>query len=82
MASEHGERSVFAEQEPRREWLLRCKSSGGQLAICSIGVNAGEIDVVGPDDRELFTLEAAEIGAFHRAFTEAISLAEADLARH
>jgi hypothetical protein len=79
MASE-AEVSPIREPSPRREWLLRCQFRG-ELAVCSIGVAAGVIEIVGPDDEESFRLEPWEILPFRRAFDEAITVVEADLAK-
>ncbi|MCI2419245.1 hypothetical protein MOQ72_17500 [Saccharopolyspora sp. K220] len=79
MASSAGESRV-RESEPKREWLLRCRDAHGELAVCSIGVGAGELEVCGPDDTELFRLHPWEVAAFRRAFDEAITQVEADLA--
>jgi hypothetical protein len=73
--------SPIVEQDPRREWLLRCESDG-DTAVCSIGVAAGAIEVYGPDQHECFSLTSGwEIAAFRRAFNEAVAVAEADMTR-
>lgn len=79
MAASAGE-SPIRESLPKREWLLRCRDSHGDLAVCSIGVGAGELEVCGPDDMECFRLHPWEVAAFRRAFDEAIARVEADLA--
>ncbi|MEV0697706.1 hypothetical protein AB0I53_07275 [Saccharopolyspora sp. NPDC050389] len=81
MAASAGE-SPVRESHPQREWLLRCQDSRGELAVCSIGVGAGELEVCGPDDTESFRLHPWEVAAFRRAFDEAIAQVEADLATH
>jgi hypothetical protein len=79
MTASAGE-SRIRESDPKREWLLRCRDSYGELAVCSIAVGAGELEVCGPDDTECFHLLPNEVGAFRRAFDEAITQVEADLA--
>lgn len=65
---------------PRREWLLRCNDNNTNLAVCSICVNDGDIEIVSPEV-DIITLEPAQIAEFHRALHAAIELAETDLAK-
>lgn len=64
--------------EPRREWLVRCTDAGRDLAVCSVEVSRGEIDIVGPAG-DLFSLDRERIVDFRAALDEAIGQAEADL---
>ncbi|GAA3460617.1 hypothetical protein ACFFSW_20750 [Saccharothrix longispora] len=73
------ERRIRKEQE-RREWLLRCRTEHGAVAVCSVTVSNGSIELLGPDDRFCFSLEEVEIAAFRAALDAAIARAEADLA--
>lgn len=65
----------------RREWLLRCNDEEGEVAVCSIGVHSGEIELWGTDDAEAFRLESWQIAPFREALDEAITVADADLTR-
>jgi hypothetical protein len=70
--------TLIRSMEPRREWLLRCSDIDHQLAVCSIGVSNGQIEIYGPEG-ELIELDGSEIADFRTALDSAIELAEADL---
>ncbi len=72
--------SPVREEEPKREWLLRCQDSRGHVSVCSISVGAGEMEICGPDEGAFFRLHPWEVAAFRRAFDEAVVRVEADLA--
>lgn len=64
--------------EAKREWLLRCSDNDRHLAVCSIGVSGGQVEIYGPEG-ELIELTGSEIAEFRVALDSAIALAEADL---
>ncbi|MCX2733636.1 hypothetical protein OOZ19_25620 [Saccharopolyspora sp. NFXS83] len=67
--------------EPQREWLCRCSDDDEEMAVCTVGVASGDVEVFGPEYRGYFRLRSSEIAVFRRALDEAITLAEEDLAR-
>ncbi|MFR9731326.1 hypothetical protein ACL03H_19020 [Saccharopolyspora sp. MS10] len=71
----------FAEGSPQREWLCRCSDDDAEIALCSVGVSAGEIEVLGPEEQGYFRLRDSEIAVFRRALDEAMAVAREDLAR-
>ena len=71
----------FADGRPQREWLCRCSDDDAEIALCSVGVAAGEIEVLGPEDQGYFRLRDSEIEVFRRALDEAMAVAREDLAR-
>jgi hypothetical protein len=70
---------IIALPDPRREWLLHCTDSEGELGVCTIAVEKGAIVVYGPTNSEHFHLGPTGIAQFRAAFDEAIDVAEADL---
>jgi len=64
--------------ETRREWLLQCSDNDRHIAVCSIGVSRGQVEIYGPEG-ELIELSGSEIADFRIALDSAIALAEADL---
>jgi hypothetical protein len=72
------ETTLIRPEEVRREWLLRCSDDSLALAVCSIVVDKGNIEIVGPTD-DAIVLCWSEIAEFHAALHEAIERAEADL---
>jgi hypothetical protein len=71
---------VIRKDRERREWLLRCQTERGEPAVCTINVNNGVVELLGPGDEFCFHLEDASIADFRAAFDAAIARAEADLA--
>ncbi|MCU1681843.1 MAG: hypothetical protein JWQ81_2582 [Amycolatopsis sp.] len=69
--------SVFTEDSPRREWLLRCQDSDLRLGVCGVEANNGEIGIAGPGG-EYFTLQHRNIVEFRTALDAAITQAVAD----
>ena len=63
--------------EVRREWLLRCRDSYADRAVCEVSVSAGTVEIAGPDG-PAFTLVGAEIAEFRAALDAAISQSEDD----
>ena len=73
---------VIKRARVKREWLLRCRDSYADRAVCEISVSAGAVEIVGPDG-PAFTLEGTEIAEFRAALDAAIDQCEIDLrARH
>jgi hypothetical protein len=72
------ETTLLRPEKVRREWLLRCSDDNLDLAVCSIIVDKGMIEIVGPAD-DVIVLCWSEIADFHAALHEAIELAETDL---
>lgn len=70
---------VIRKERERREWLLRCQNDRGEAAVCTINVNNGVLELLGPDDEFCFQLEDTSIADFRAAFDAAIARAEADL---
>ncbi|WP_243792762.1 hypothetical protein [Saccharopolyspora gloriosae] len=66
---------------PQREWLCRCSDDDEEMAVCTVGVAAGDVEVIGPEYRGYFRLRYSEIAVFRRALDEAITVAEQDRAR-
>lgn len=68
----------FAEPRPKREWLVHCENSDGDVAVCEITVNRGEIEFTGPG-KDSFTLTPSDVVEFRDAFVAALSQATADI---
>ncbi|WP_258347704.1 hypothetical protein [Saccharopolyspora gregorii] len=71
----------FANSSPQREWLCRCSDDDEELALCTVGVAAGDVEVFGPELQGYFRLRGSEIAVFRRALDEAAVLAADDLDR-
>ncbi|MFE2750977.1 hypothetical protein ACFXGA_03120 [Actinosynnema sp. NPDC059335] len=70
---------VIRKDRERREWLLRCQDDQGEAAVCTINVNNGVLELLGPGDEFCFQLEDTSIADFRAALDAAIARAEADL---
>ena len=62
----------------RREWLVHCRDSYANRAVCEVSVSAGAVEIAGPDG-QAFTLNRHEAEAFRVALDAAISQSEIDL---
>lgn len=71
---------VIRKERERREWLVRCQTDRGEPAVCTINVNNGVIELLGPGEEFCFQLEDTTIADFRSSFDAAIARAEADLA--
>lgn len=71
----------FGSESPQREWLCRCSDDDEEMAVCTVGVASGDVEVFGPEYQGYFRLRSSEIAVFRRALDEAITVAEQDLAR-
>ncbi|GAA3356181.1 hypothetical protein GCM10020366_19210 [Saccharopolyspora gregorii] len=69
------------DDEPQREWLCRCSVGSADVAMCEIGVIAGDVELRVPDGEAQFRLSGNEIAVFRRSLDEAIEVAAADRAR-
>lgn len=61
----------------KREWLLHCRDSYADRAVCEVSVSAGSIEIAGPDG-PAFTLRGSEIAEFRAALDAAIDQSEID----
>lgn len=61
----------------KREWLLRCRDSYADRAVCEVSVSAGVVEVAGPDG-VAFSFAGQEIWEFRAALDAAIDQCEID----
>jgi hypothetical protein len=62
----------------RREWLLHCRDSYAERAVCEVSVSAGAVEIVGPEG-SAFTLAGSELDSFRAALDAAVAQSEIDL---